>query len=60
MVTEWQKISGKLYYFNKKGQMQTGWKKISGDWYYFENGKMKTGKLVYKGKTYKFGKDGVC
>lgn len=34
MLTGWQAIGGKWYYFNGNGAMTTGWQKIDGLWYY--------------------------
>ena len=35
MLTNWQKLDGKWYYFNSSGAMVTGWRKLGGTWYYF-------------------------
>ncbi len=55
MVTGWQKISGKWYYFKSSGEMVKGWKKIGGKWYYFlKGGSMITGWKKISGIWYYF------
>jgi glucan-binding YG repeat protein len=54
-LTGWQQLAGEWYYFNEKGNAQTGWfqEPESGLWYYFdENYHMKTGKLEENGTEY--------
>lgn len=57
---QWLKISGKTYYFNKKGYALTGWAKVKGYTYYFsKKGVLQTKKWVkYKSKTMYLGTDG--
>ncbi|MEA4965825.1 MAG: leucine-rich repeat protein [Oscillospiraceae bacterium] len=46
MVTGWQTIGGKQYYFRggDSGRMLTGWQELGSNWYYFQaNGQMLTG-----------------
>lgn len=59
-VTGWQTVSGKKYYYNKKGKMVTGWKSISGSKYYFDKstGAMLTGLQTISNKKYYFYPDG--
>lgn len=49
MMTGWQKISGKWYYYGGKsdGAKKIGWQKVSGKWYYMDpaTAVMQTGKL---------------
>ena len=66
MVTGYQVIDGKLYYFNKDGALttvynhQNGWKKVGGKWYFFRNGSAVAGDVVTdKGKTYLLDWDGT-
>lgn len=48
-----QRVSGKIYYFNSDGIMETGWLSQQNDWYYFErSGAMKTGWVKLSGKWY--------
>ena len=59
----WQNLTYKgtknRYYFNSKGEMQTGWLELNNTWYYFEpSGAMVSGKKTINGKTYNFGSDG--
>lgn len=59
-VKGWQLIDGKWYYFNTKGQMQTGWIKPYSAWYYLDNsGAMLTGWADIDGKRYYFGDSGA-
>ena len=53
MVTGWQKIDGKWYFFDEKsGAMKKGWIFWSGSWFYLdpETGVMHTGWIEYKGR----------
>ena len=53
MVTGWQKIGGKWYFFDEKsGAMKKGWILWSGSWFYLdpETGVMHTGWIDYKAK----------
>ena len=60
MVTGWQEISGKKYYFLEAGRMVTGWRKILGKTYYFnKDGSMVTGAVTIDGKEYEFDSNGV-
>lgn len=49
MMTGWQKISGKWYYYGSKndGAKKVGWQKVSGKWYYMDpaTSVMRTGRL---------------
>ena len=43
MVSGWQSIGGKWYYFESSGAMKTGWVLSGGKWYYLKkNGVMAT------------------
>lgn len=49
------KSTGKWYYYQQNGEVQTGWKQIEGKWYYFDSsGLMQTGWVQDKasGKWY--------
>jgi hypothetical protein len=50
----WQKISGKWYYYNSKGVVQTGWQYLSGNWYYLHtsSGAMLSGWQYLSGNWY--------
>lgn len=53
MVTGWQKIDGKWYFFDEKsGAMKKGWILWSGSWFYLDptDGHMHTGWIEYKGR----------
>ena len=53
MVTGWQKIDGKWYFFDEEsGAMQTSWIFWDGSWFYLdpESGVMHTGWIDYKAK----------
>lgn len=53
MVTGWQKIDGKWYFFDEKsGAMKKGWIFWSGSWFYLDptDGHMHTGWIDYKQK----------
>jgi GH25 family lysozyme M1 (1,4-beta-N-acetylmuramidase) len=53
MVTGWQKIDGKWYFFDEKsGAMRKGWIFWSGSWFYLDptDGHMHTGWIDYKQK----------
>jgi len=52
MVTGWQKIDGKWYFFDEKtGAMRTGWIYDKGTWYYLNDaGVMQIGWMDWKGK----------
>ena len=53
MVTGWQKIDGKWYFFDEKsGAMKKGWIFWNGSWFYLdpESGVMHTGWIDYKQK----------
>ena len=57
-----QKIDGKIYFFNKKGVMQTGWQQdADGNWYYLKSSGAAYRKkwVTLKKKTYYFDKYGV-
>ena len=47
-VSKWVKSGGHWFYFNEKGNLQTGWKKVSDQWYYFskKTGEMAAGEWV--------------
>ena len=63
MLTGWQCLGGKWYFFNPNGTMKTGWKKSGGKWYYLgEDGVMVTDAAVrLPGEVeYSFDADGVC
>lgn len=59
-LTYWQYITGKWYYFNEKGQRQTGWLEEKKKWYYLDKeGKMLTGGVHYiSDERYFFNPDG--
>ena len=61
MVTGWQNIKDKLYYFDKmSGMMKTGWLKLGRKWYYLsDKGVMKTGWMKYKDEWYYLSANGV-
>ncbi len=60
ILTGWQKVDGKWYYFDKTGIAKTGWQSIGGKWYYFDkSGIMKTGWQSIGGKWYYLDKSGV-
>lgn len=57
-----QKIDGKIYFFDKKGVMQTGWQQdADGNWYYLKSSGAAYRKkwVTLKKKTYFFDKYGV-
>ncbi len=60
-ATYWQKINGKWYYFDSKGNMKTGWlKSKNGKWYYLNSdGSMATGWVKDKGKWYYLYSNGI-
>lgn len=46
MMTGWQKINSKWYYFNESGAALIGWQKINGHYYHFKNnGEADTGNV---------------
>lgn len=48
------------FYFNSRGNMQTGWMEDDDKWYYLEaNGEMQTGWLYYKNEWYFLDNNGV-
>ena len=52
-------VDGKKYYFNKRGEMQTGWLKYDGSWYYLNaKGAMVTGWKKIDGSWYYLKKTG--
>ncbi len=58
-VTGLQTISGKTYYFDKNGVMQTGWQKSGSKWYYCgADGAALTGWQKMNAKWYYFNTDG--
>ena len=60
IITGWQEIDGKTYYYDDNGNKVTGWQTIKRHKYYFdENGVMQTGLHEISGKTYYFGDDGA-
>ena len=72
IVTGWQKINNRFYYFRPsgaagvKGRMQTGWKKIGGKLYYLEasgalgvKGRMATGWKAIGNDNFRFDKSGA-
>ena len=61
-VTNWKKIQGKWYYFNKDGVMaENGWNFINGKWYFANSsGKISQNKWEkIGGAWYYFDKDGI-
>ncbi|MBE5943861.1 MAG: hypothetical protein E7258_02965 [Lachnospiraceae bacterium] len=53
ILTGWQNVSGKWFYYDEAGKMQTGWVKDNGKWYYLNNnGEMQTGWVLLGGKWY--------
>ena len=60
IVTGWQVIDGKTYYFDDSGNKVTGWQKIGRNTYYFDkDGVMQTGWQVIDGNKFYLGDDGV-
>ncbi len=60
MITDWKKIDGKWYYFNKNGARKTGWLNYNGKWYFFGNdGVMRKNWIKSGGKWYFMGSDGA-
>ena len=61
MVTGWQKVGTKWYYFDTSGAMQTGWLQIGNKTYFLhpETGEMLTGKVKINGVKYLFDDSGV-
>ena len=62
MTTGWQKINGKLYYFDASGSALIGWQRINGRYYHFKNnGEADTGDVYLtnngKAKLYHFDKE---
>ena len=60
MLTGWQEINGKWYYFDTDGdaagKMASAWRLLNEQWYYFDlqNGEMKTGWQNIADKWYFF------
>lgn len=54
MLTGFQKLDGKTYYFNDTGRLVTGgWNKVGSKWYYMNsNGSVRTGWQKIDGKWY--------
>jgi len=48
LVTGWQKIKGKKYYFKRSGYMKTGWHKAGSDYYFLDTRPATIG-IMYKG-----------
>jgi glucan-binding YG repeat protein len=61
MVSGWQKVGDKWYYFDNNGAMQTGWLKDGKYWYFLhpETGAMMTGKIIINNEKYLFNDSGV-
>lgn len=60
IVSDWDIIGKKTYYYNSKGEKVTGFQKIEGDTYYFDKeGVMQTGWKTISKKKYYFSKKGV-
>ncbi len=61
MVTGWQRISNKWYYFLEDGSKVTGWIMDEGHWYYLgEDGMMKSSQWVnIDGSWYYFNEKGI-
>ena len=60
IMTGWQTVDGKTYYFDSKGRKTVGWLNDGGKDYYFDlNGVMRTGWQKVSGKWYFLNKDGV-
>ncbi len=60
LLTGWQKIDDKWYYFKSNGAMSTGWIQDKDKWYYLEsNGVMKKGWLQDNNKWYYLDADGA-
>ena len=63
--SKWEKISGKWFYFNKKGVVVTGWRNIGGKTYFLSRagkagtkGKMLSGWKIIDKKRYRFASSG--
>jgi len=61
MVTGWQKVGTKWYYFETSGAMKTGWLQDGRNWYYLDpvSGAMVTGTVKIEGKMSKFSDSGA-
>ena len=60
VLTGWQVVDGKKYYYSEEGKPLTGAQKIDGKIYYFNSrGVMQTGWLKKSGKIYYLGEDGA-
>ena len=59
IVTGWQTVNGKKYYYDSNGNKVTGWQRIDKLYYFDGSGVMATNWQTIGGKTYYFGSDGV-
>ena len=62
MVTGWQQIGGKWYYFNTGGDMVTGWLQAEpGKWYYlYEDGSMAANTVIDGNVPGEMSRDSGC
>ncbi|MGX8692478.1 MAG: N-acetylmuramoyl-L-alanine amidase family protein [Clostridia bacterium] len=60
LLTGWQYIDGKWYYYLDDGTLAVGWQKINGNWFYLDSsGAMQTGWQKINGYWYYFASGGA-